>query len=785
MVQEMLPVLVILLALATTVESVFCTANNYPCLGSAKHCIPPGLVCNDAKDCPLGDDEFFCKIPDNDSCSLPFPCPTSNTCTNFTSVCDGSDDCPGRGDELGCDLPCPAQCMCGGYIVFCVNAPWNAASASWVSRETINLLAVNLQGDNSTSTHNNSVQDVLHLDFSEFKNLKILSFIENRISRLQSDSFVGLNYVHTLIAYDNQIATIQPLTFKDMKQLRDLYLSENLITDLLVGAFSGLKNLEKLHLQENRVSLLPADVFVDLSSLQLLNLINNTIVEIKHGAFRGLRSLQHLFLGQNKIKELVPGVFQPLRQLQTLHLDGNRITFLANHSFIGLFRLQYLDISENPLTVIGQGSFIGLSSIHELYMVTMDVEVIDWGLDMFHGLESLHSFTADDHRFCCLLNTSTECQTPPSPFATCEGLLRQMVLRMFIWILGLSAVVGNIIVIIWRFRERKHVSQNKIQILLIMNLAISDLLMGVYMIMIGSADGYFGQDYFLYATEWRSSAICKTAGIISVLASVASMLIVTVISVDRFLCVVFPFGSFRLGVASARVTVVVVWVVSAFLSLLPNIIEKYVKGFYGLSDVCVGLPLATKSDYKASWHETEDVMYTFSFDELGEKTPASYYAIFLFIVVSLVCFLVILASYIGIFVSVRHSSKGATRQQARDEEVKMAIKMALIVGTDFACWMPIIIMGLLSQTGAVTIPVETYAWTMVFVLPINSSINPYLYTISTLMARRLKGSRKGSSQMMVPLSSAGKNSNPPVSDCVEASTNVHSCDQKTPIIQKA
>ena len=65
-------------------------------------------------------------------------------------------------------------------------------------------------------------------------------------------------------------------------------------------------------------------------------------------------------------------------------------------------------------------------------------------------------------------------------------------------------MVGNIIVIIWRFRERKHVSQNKIQILLIMNLAISDLLMGVYMIIIGSADGYFGQDYFLYATEWRS-----------------------------------------------------------------------------------------------------------------------------------------------------------------------------------------------------------------------------------------------------------------------------------------
>ena len=358
---------------------------------------------------------------------------------------------------------------------------------------------------------------------------------------------------------------------------------------------------------------------------------------------------------------------------------------------------------------------------------------------------------------------------------------------MFIWILGLSAVVGNVIVIIWRLRERKHVSQNRIQILLILNLAVSDLLMGIYMIMIGSADGYFGQDYFLHAVQWRSAALCTLAGIISVLASEASMLMVTVISVDRFLCVVFPYGKFRLRIGSARITVAVVWVVAAFLSLLPNIIEKYVHGFYGLSDVCVGLPLATKSDYKASWHETENVTFTFSFNEMGEKSPASYYAIFLFIVVSMLCFLIILASYIGIFISVRRSSKGATRQQDRDEEIKMAAKMALIVGTDFACWMPIIIMGLLSQTGAVTIPVETYAWTMVFVLPINSSINPYLYTISTLLSRRIRKtkSRKESSQM-IPLTPGINNHQctrrSSASFAAATDTHTESTEQNIPII---
>ncbi len=58
----------------------------------------------------------------------------------------------------------------------------------------------------------------------------------------------------------------------------------------------------------------------------------------------------------------------------------------------------------------------------------------------------------------------------------------------------------------------------------------------------------------------------------------------------------------------------------------------------------------------------------------------------------------------------------------------MAVKMALIVGTDFACWMPVIIMGILSQAGIVEIGPGMYAWIVVFILPVNSSLNPYLYT---------------------------------------------------------
>jgi len=35
------------------------------------------------------------------------------------------------------------------------------------------------------------------------------------------------------------------------------------------------------------------------------------------------------------------------------------------------------------------------------------------------------------------------------------------------------------------------------------------------------------------------------------------------------------------------------------------------------------------------------------------------------------------------------------------------------------------------------IPGEVYAWTAVFILPINSALNPYLYTISRIMKQRV------------------------------------------------
>ncbi|XP_072046368.1 G-protein coupled receptor GRL101-like [Amphiura filiformis] len=362
----------------------------------------------------------------------------------------------------------------------------------------------------------------------------------------------------------------------------------------------------------------------------------------------------------------------------------------------------------------------------------------------FSGLESLQTLSADDYRFCCFFDNLLSCETPPSPFATCEGLLRRLSLRFCIWILGLSAIIGNIFVIVWRWKDRKHSETNKVQILLIINLAISDLLMGIYMLIIGGADAFYGHRYYLYGETWREHGLCKFAGIISVLSSEASVFMVTVISIDRFLCVVFPFGNVRLRKKSTVIVITVMWSLAAIFSIIPTILSDHIEGFYGLSDVCIGLPLVTSAkNFTMSIDETNDNGFVYYANE-SEEGPLWYYSIFLFIVLNLICFLIVLVCYIAIFISVKRSegrryacTKG---QNERNEQIKMAVKMALIVWTDLCCWVAIIIMGILSQSGAVEIPVEVYAWTVVFILPINSCINPYLYTISAHISAKKRNS---------------------------------------------
>ena len=311
--------------------------------------------------------------------------------------------------------------------------------------------------------------------------------------------------------------------------------------------------------------------------------------------------------------------------------------------------------------------------------------------------------------------------------------MQNHVLRVSMWVLGFSALVGNLFSILWRLREKKRNEVQQIQTFLIGNLAMADFIMGVYMVILASADLYYGDEYFLNSDNWRSGVTCRLAGFLSLLSSEASVFFLTLISYERFLGAVFPFSSFRLTSASVKIVGAILWAVTVIISTVPIVFAGPESDIYDLSDVCIGLPLITrpsKFEFQAS-----DIGNELTFDLPVEQSskPAWYYSIVLFLGVNLICFVAILFFYIAIFYSLKKSISQSGRNVDIQEELKIAAKMVLIVGTDFLCWVPVILMGILSQTETVVIPLEAYTWSVVFVLPINSSLNPYLYTIASLI----------------------------------------------------
>ena len=320
---------------------------------------------------------------------------------------------------------------------------------------------------------------------------------------------------------------------------------------------------------------------------------------------------------------------------------------------------------------------------------------------------------SDNYLFCCLargIETLVLCLPEADAFSSCEDLLRIRFLSYMTWILGISALLGNSFVIFWRVcpRSDRDRGKTKAQSILVTNLAIADGMMGVYMLIIASADVFYKDMYAYYAEAWQTSAICKIAGFLAVLSSESSVFFMTVISIDRVIAVTAPFSRMNLGSKSVKIAVLIVWSCSLMLSLMPVLVRDYFgNAYYGRSTVCLALPLT--ADRPAGWQ----------------------YSVALFLGVNCFAFSIMAICYTTIYIIVKRSGRSVTHTANRSGEIQLAIRMAFLVITDLCCWMPVIIMGLLALTTDITISSDAYVWTAVFVLPLNSSLNPYLYTIVT------------------------------------------------------
>jgi len=210
-------------------------------------------------------------------------------------------------------------------------------------------------------------------------------------------------------------------------------------------------------------------------------------------------------------------------------------------------------------------------------------------------------------------------------------------------------------------------------------MAVGDLLMGIYLLIIACVDLQYRGVYSIYDSRWRQSVLCRFAGFLSTYSSEISVFTLVVITLDRFVAIIFPFRFNRMSIKYARLVMIAIWIVVFAMAAVPLADIEYFNNFYGRSGVCLALHITP--DKPAGWE----------------------YSVTVFLALNFVLLLVIFVSYLWMFIVARRTRLAARSPQMKTDRA-MARRMTLIVLTDFCCWLPIVLLGVASLNGAVVPP---------------------------------------------------------------------------------
>ena len=571
-------------------------------------------------------------------------------------------------------------------------------------------------------------QNVSHLHF-EFKGLTAMT--NDSLSAIREN-------LKELSIYRNRLSNLPVGVFQGLINLEELELDHNELETLQWGIFDGLSSLKKMFLFENKLGTLPVGLFRDLVSLNDLSLRHNKIERLDNGLFNGLIKLKMLYLQGNNIVYIDHGVFYNTPNLQILSLASNRLNRLSPNLFANLLNMMNLNISYNILHSIPVIAHMEMLTILSIQGNPLQ----QTSRKMFDAISTNVAVFVDQPEICvCFVPSVQNCSATmsKSEHLTCGRILSSTTLAVSIWIIAFCALIGNFCVLVWRILQSGD--EHQVQAVLISNLAMADLLMSIYLIITASADVHYGNFFPMNAEFWRNSVICELAGAVAITSSEASVFFLTVISIDRLSRIKFPRSARKLGAKTTRLTVLCVWLTSISIGGLTCILNNLYHSWYQSSNVCIGLPLVqrpvhTQKEilFKSTYHYKKD-LETMNVTEIDRFEPGMFFSIAIFLGLNLLCFLIMLFCYIDI-IRLVHNAFVQKRQLNIQQQIRTTAKVAAIIVTDFICWFPIIVTGILVQVGLVTVSASIFAWTVTFILPINSALNPFLYTLATVLSNK-------------------------------------------------
>ncbi|XP_033370508.1 leucine-rich repeat-containing G-protein coupled receptor 5 isoform X2 [Parus major] len=565
-------------------------------------------------------------------------------------------------------------------------------------------------------------------------NLKELGFHSNNIKSIPERAFVGNPSLITIHFYDNPIQLVGKSAFQHLPELRTLTLNgasqltefpdltgttslESLtltgaqITSLPKSACDQLPNLQVLDLSYNLLEDLPC--FTACKKLQKIDLHHNEIAEIKADTFRQLAALRSLDLAWNKIKIIHPNAFSSLPSLIKLDVSSN---LLSSFPVTGLHGLTHLKLTGNHALQ----SLITSENFPELKVMEMPYAYqccafgacenhyrisSQWNKDDNSSIDDLHRKDAgllqiqDERDFEDFFldfeedlksHHSVQCSPSPGPFKPCDHLFGSWLIRIGVWtIVGLTFVC-NALVSATVFRSPLYMSSIKLLIGLI---AIVNALMGLASGVLASVDASTFGSFAQYGAQWESGIGCQITGLLSIFASEASILLLTLAALERAFSVkhAAKFET-KSSIASIKIATSFCFMLALIIAVIPLLTGSE----YGVSPLCLPLPF-------------------------GESAAMGYMVAL--VLLNSLCFLVMTVAYTKLYCSLE---KG---ELDNIWDCSMVKHIALLLFTNCILYCPVAFLSFSSLLNLTFISPEVIKSILLVIVPLPACLNPLLYIL--------------------------------------------------------
>ena len=350
-------------------------------------------------------------------------------------------------------------------------------------------------------------------------------------------------------------------------------------------------------------------------------------------------------------------------------------------------------------------------------------------------------------------------------FSSQTEMIEHGFIRGFFWFFAIVALCGNVYVFVAAF---KHLQKEKMkeamrfQYTAIINIAIADFFMGIYLLIIAIQSVRYSGKYDKVDYYWRTSSVCASAGTLAFISSEAACFFIVILTAFMSLNVCRSTGGTFNTVW--KLFLGLGWVIAVLLATLPTFSSL---SDYFLRSVWVRTPFSKRTmwsneDLELFSCRLASISYmpekiteqysskAFLENNYPEFLPQGEFGYFSFtsiclpdiyvtneekdwkytfalITTNFICYVFVAVNYFMICKISAKRHEDVEDHSLVKHESQLQRRVARIIFTNLICWTIITIIAYSSHSGVI-LDKALYVVSFVFLFPINSAINPLLFS---------------------------------------------------------